>query len=48
LARLVVSCLVRVPAGERAWRCVGRRAVRLICAGWVPHDRVFVGSVPRL
>jgi hypothetical protein len=23
-----------------------RRAVRLICAGWLPHDRVCVGSGP--
>lgn len=23
-----------------------RRAVSLICAGWLPHDRVFVGNGP--
>jgi hypothetical protein len=48
LARLCVVPLVG--AGGRG----GAEAVsvdarsRLICAGWVPHDRVFVGSVPRV
>ena len=26
--------------------CRGRRVVRLICAGWVPQDRVSAGTGP--
>lgn len=28
-------------AGERSARGLRRRAVRLICAGWLPHDRAW-------
>jgi hypothetical protein len=31
----------RVGGGEA---CRGRRTVRLICAGWLPYDRMFVGT----
>lgn len=27
---------------------IERRAVRLICAGWLPHDGVSAGSHPRV
>ena len=25
---------------------IGRRLITLLCAGWVPHDSVFVAEVP--
>src|SRR5680860_252680 len=39
-----LSGLVGGPVGERVFR----RAVRLICAGWLPQDGVTVRSRPRV